>query len=96
MPVSSERFVAERSANATRLAKRFDGARFSFYDAGLGACGEVNSNSDFVSAPVMSNDRKRCSYLTSLFSLRSVMDTSDMVEFHVLSPPPSPLRTSCI
>ena len=32
-----------------RLVKRFDNARFSFYDAGLGACGEVNTNSDFVS-----------------------------------------------
>jgi hypothetical protein len=32
-----------------RLVKRFDDARFSFYDAGLGACGEVNTNSDFVS-----------------------------------------------
>ena len=48
VPFASERSVAKISANATRLAKRFDGARFTFYDAGLGACGEVNSNSDFV------------------------------------------------
>ncbi len=31
------------------LEKRFEGAKFTFYDAGLGACGQVNSNSDFVS-----------------------------------------------
>ncbi|TFK27322.1 hypothetical protein FA15DRAFT_551915, partial [Coprinopsis marcescibilis] len=27
--------------------KRFDNARMTFYDAGLGACGRVNTNSDF-------------------------------------------------
>ena len=31
------------------LERRFEGARFTFYDAGLGACGKRNSNSDFVS-----------------------------------------------
>lgn len=31
------------------LEKRFSNARFTFYDAGLGACGRVNKNSDFVS-----------------------------------------------
>ncbi|KAJ3503394.1 hypothetical protein NMY22_g18262 [Coprinellus aureogranulatus] len=50
VPLLAEPPLAERSANSTRLAKRFDGARFSFYDAGLGACGEVNSNSDFIVA----------------------------------------------
>jgi hypothetical protein len=35
---------------ATRgLEKRFEGMRFTFYDAGLGACGRSNTNSDFVS-----------------------------------------------
>ena len=33
------------------LEKRFDNARFTLYDAGMGACGKYNSNSDFVSAP---------------------------------------------
>lgn len=32
------------------LERRFDDARFTFYDAGLGACGKTNSGSDFVSA----------------------------------------------
>ncbi|GLB35357.1 putative non-catalytic module family expn [Lyophyllum shimeji] len=32
------------------LVKRFDNARFSFYDAGMGACGKMNSNSDFIVA----------------------------------------------
>ncbi|KAJ3553350.1 hypothetical protein NP233_g12665 [Leucocoprinus birnbaumii] len=32
------------------LEKRFDNGRFSFYDAGLGACGIVNSGSDFIVA----------------------------------------------
>lgn len=71
VPVSSERFVAERSANETRLAKRFDGARFTFYDAGLGACGEVNSNSDFVSACAMFDRRFRNSHPSSFLSLHS-------------------------
>lgn len=31
------------------LGKRVNGARFTFYAAGLGACGKVNSASDFVS-----------------------------------------------
>ncbi|PPQ73688.1 hypothetical protein CVT24_007322 [Panaeolus cyanescens] len=32
------------------LVRRFGPARYTFYDAGKGACGKVNSNSDFVSA----------------------------------------------
>ena len=38
--------VAQRD---TTLKKRFDGATFTYYAAGLGACGIVNSASDFVS-----------------------------------------------
>lgn len=34
---------------ASSLEKRFDNAKFSFYDAGRGACGKINSNADFVS-----------------------------------------------
>ena len=38
--------------NATmRLAKRFSDARFTWDDAGLGACGKTNKGTDFVSAP---------------------------------------------
>jgi len=36
--------------NITNLEKRFDGARFTFYDAGLGACGAVNAPTDFIVA----------------------------------------------
>lgn len=32
------------------LEKRVSGSKWSFYDAGLGACGTVNSNSDFIVA----------------------------------------------
>lgn len=38
----TERTVEKRGA--------FDNARFSFYDAGLGACGKVNQASDFIVA----------------------------------------------
>lgn len=30
------------------LERRYENSRFSFYDAGLGACGIVNSGDDFV------------------------------------------------
>jgi hypothetical protein len=39
--------VAQRD---TTLKKRFDGATFTYYAAGLGACGIVNSASDFIVA----------------------------------------------
>jgi hypothetical protein len=39
--------VAQRN---TALEKRFDGARFTYYAAGLGACGKVNIASDFIVA----------------------------------------------
>ena len=32
----------------TSLEKRFDHAKFSYYAAGLGACGQTNTDSDFV------------------------------------------------
>lgn len=35
---------------ARDLEKRFEGAKFTLYDAGLGACGKTNSNSDFIVA----------------------------------------------
>lgn len=31
------------------LAKRFDDCRFTYYAAGLGACGHTNTDNDFVS-----------------------------------------------
>jgi len=34
----------------TTLEKRFDGATFTYYAAGLGACGKVNNPSDFIVA----------------------------------------------
>jgi hypothetical protein len=36
---------------ARDLERRFDGVRFTYYDAGKGACGRTNTNSDFVSRP---------------------------------------------
>jgi len=41
--------VAATQQNITHLEKRVDGARFTLYDAGLGACGTVNTANDFVS-----------------------------------------------
>ncbi|KAK7043643.1 hypothetical protein VNI00_008254 [Paramarasmius palmivorus] len=38
------------TVNAQHLDKRFDNTRFTFYDAGLGACGKTNSNSDWIVA----------------------------------------------
>lgn len=35
------------------LVRRYEDCRFSFYDAGLGACGKVNSGSDFVSISLL-------------------------------------------
>lgn len=46
----SVRDSVEQNITSRALEKRFDGARFTFYDAGLGACGRVNSGSDFVVA----------------------------------------------
>lgn len=40
----------DAKAQKQGLNKRVDGARFTFYDAGLGSCGTYNSNSDFVSS----------------------------------------------
>jgi hypothetical protein len=33
-----------------KLDKRFEGAKFTFYNAGLGACGKSNKASDFIVA----------------------------------------------
>lgn len=52
-----ERALARAPNNGTPEGKKelvprqaaFSGARFSFFDTGLGACGGVNTNSDFVS-----------------------------------------------
>lgn len=58
----SIQFAARDSTNTTSskifnpgekkrdLEKRFEGARFTFYDAGMGACGATNTNADFVSS----------------------------------------------
>ena len=40
---------ADAVLDSRDLERRFEGSRFTFYDAGLGACGRTNSNSDFVS-----------------------------------------------
>jgi hypothetical protein len=46
--------AAEAPANATALVKRaqFSNTRFTFFGAGIGACGQTFSDSDFVSASV--------------------------------------------
>jgi len=36
--------------NFTNVEKRFDGARFTFFTTGLGACGTTNTASDFIVA----------------------------------------------
>ena len=43
-----ERVPAEQNVTTRTLERRFDDARFTFYAAGLGACGKTNSGSDFV------------------------------------------------
>jgi len=50
---AARRHHTGKFGNATavqRLEKRFDNARFSFYDAGLGSCGKTNTASDFIVA----------------------------------------------
>ncbi|KAH9478685.1 hypothetical protein JR316_0009143 [Psilocybe cubensis] len=42
--------ISERNITSRSLEKRFDGARLTFYNAGLGACGKTNSDSEFVAA----------------------------------------------
>ena len=42
-------FDVRAAQQNTALQKRFDGAQFTYYAAGLGACGKVNTASDFVS-----------------------------------------------
>jgi len=42
--------VMKRNPNDTSLSKRFSDARFTYYAAGLGACGKTNSASDFIVA----------------------------------------------
>jgi hypothetical protein len=44
-----DRSLVEQNVTARALEKRFSDARFTFYAAGLGACGKTNSGSDFVS-----------------------------------------------
>ncbi|KAL0947103.1 hypothetical protein HGRIS_013241 [Hohenbuehelia grisea] len=62
--VQSQPEVLSGSFNLTErsLEKRFSGGRFTFYDAGLGACGKTNSDSDFIVAvnPVQYEGGKRC------------------------------------
>ncbi|PPQ88042.1 hypothetical protein CVT24_011066, partial [Panaeolus cyanescens] len=42
--------IQEANVTTRSLERRFGPARYTFYDAGLGACGKVNSNSDFIVA----------------------------------------------
>ncbi|KIJ98933.1 hypothetical protein K443DRAFT_103189 [Laccaria amethystina LaAM-08-1] len=54
LPQSIPYVLKRDSLNATHreltLEKRFNNGRFSFYDAGLGACGKTNTGSDFIVA----------------------------------------------
>ncbi|KAF8201801.1 RlpA-like double-psi beta-barrel-protein domain-containing protein-containing protein [Pholiota molesta] len=45
-----DRSLVEQNVTARALEKRFSDARFTFYAAGLGACGKTNSGSDFIVA----------------------------------------------
>ncbi|TFK42952.1 RlpA-like double-psi beta-barrel-protein domain-containing protein-containing protein [Crucibulum laeve] len=49
-PISLTERNITLNARDFSLEKRFDGSKFSFYDAGLGACGKTNSASDFIVA----------------------------------------------
>ncbi|KIK06513.1 hypothetical protein K443DRAFT_2991 [Laccaria amethystina LaAM-08-1] len=42
--------IAKRATGNVQLHKRFSGARWTFYDVGLGACGKNNVASDFIVA----------------------------------------------
>ncbi|EGN95475.1 hypothetical protein SERLA73DRAFT_186504 [Serpula lacrymans var. lacrymans S7.3] len=42
--------LANRARGEVQLHKRYDGARFTFYAVGLGACGQTNVPSDFIVA----------------------------------------------
>jgi len=44
------RDLAKRADGDVDLHKRFSNARFTFYDAGMGACGKHNDASDFIVA----------------------------------------------
>ncbi|KAF9482792.1 hypothetical protein BDN70DRAFT_800939 [Pholiota conissans] len=44
------RIPVEQNATIETLEKRFSDARFTFYAAGLGACGKHNSGNDFIVA----------------------------------------------
>ncbi|SRR6266550_6606219 len=57
----SKRFPkAEWAANSTNAKTRrqlFDNAKFTYYEAGLGACGKTSTDSDFVSTSKFSSSR---------------------------------------
>ncbi|KAH8833549.1 RlpA-like double-psi beta-barrel-protein domain-containing protein-containing protein [Flagelloscypha sp. PMI_526] len=40
-------FIPSWSGSSSSLTKRFGNARFTYYDAGLGACGDTNKGSDY-------------------------------------------------
>ncbi|KAF9009390.1 RlpA-like double-psi beta-barrel-protein domain-containing protein-containing protein [Cyathus striatus] len=42
--------LAKRASGDVHIYKRFSSARWSFYDVGLGACGQYNVESDFIVA----------------------------------------------
>ncbi|KAF8061535.1 expansin family protein [Lyophyllum atratum] len=50
LPLLGRNVSSATEGGVATLNKRFDGARFSFYDAGLGACGGHNTNNDFIVA----------------------------------------------
>lgn len=49
-PRHHSRDIARRARGDVRLYKRFDNAKFTFYDVGKGACGHTNQGSEFVVA----------------------------------------------
>lgn len=55
---------------ASRLGKRAPDKRFSFYAAGLGACGHVNTDADFVS-------RETAQFPLPLLTVLSNVDRGD-------------------
>ncbi|EAU88104.2 hypothetical protein CC1G_11527 [Coprinopsis cinerea okayama7 len=49
-PIGSPQELAKRAPGDVHLYKRFTNSKWSFYDVGLGACGEWNVESDFIVA----------------------------------------------
>ena len=62
-------FPIDMNVTSAALEKRFNADRFTFYDAGLGACGKYNSNADYVRARLSDYSFRRLASLPFRSSL---------------------------